>query len=93
MGSTKPQPRHSKEELARQGDEMFERDIRAHIAPGNEDRFVLIDVDSGAYEIDADERAASDRLLARRPAAQVWMRRVGSPYARRFGTRLRSWKA
>ena len=37
-----------------------------------------------------DEIAASDRLLARRPDAQVWLRRVGSRYARRFGQRHRA---
>jgi hypothetical protein len=34
--------------------------------------------------------AASDRLLARHPDAQVWMRQVGSRYARRFGPRFQA---
>jgi hypothetical protein len=33
---------------------------------------------------------ASDRLLASHPGAQIWLRQVGSRYARRFGSRLRS---
>lgn len=32
-----------------------------------------------------EELAASDRLFARKPDAQIWFRRVGSRYARRFG--------
>jgi hypothetical protein len=48
---------------------------------------VVIDVDTGAYEIDEDELAASDRLLARHSDAQLWVTRVGSRYARRFGLR------
>jgi hypothetical protein len=36
--------------------------------------------------------AASDRLLALVPNAQVWLRRVGSRYARRFGARGPSWR-
>ncbi len=47
-------------------------------------------IESGAYEIDADELAASDRLLARKPDAQMWLRRVGSRYAHRFGPRYQS---
>lgn len=86
----RPQPRYSVEEFARRGEEIFERDIRPHLAGGNAEDFVLIDIESGAYEIDADERSASELLLSRYPDAQVWMRRVGSPYARRFGPRLRS---
>jgi len=51
---------------------------------------VAIDIETGAYELDADELAASDRLLARIPNAQIWLCRVGSRYARRFGPRQRS---
>ena len=80
------QPRYSKEEFARRGDEIYERDLRPHVEAGNEGKFIVIDIETGAYEIDADELVASDRLLARHPDAQVWLRQVGSRYARRFGT-------
>ena len=80
------QPRYSKEEFARRGDEIYERDLRLHVEAGNEGKFIVIDIETGAYEIDADELVASDRLLARHPDAQVWLRQVGSRYARRFGT-------
>ena len=79
------QPRYSKEEFARRGDEIYERDLRSHVEAGNEGKFIVIDIETGAYEIDTDELLASDRLLARHPDAQVWLRRVGSHYARRFG--------
>jgi hypothetical protein len=85
----RPHPRHTKEEFARRGDEIFERDIRPKLPSNNDDKFILIDIESGAYEVDADEKAASDRLLARHPDAQVWIRRVGSRYARRFGSHAR----
>lgn len=35
------------------------------------------DVDSGAFEIDDDTLAASDRLLERYPEAQTWFLRIG----------------
>ena len=59
-----PQPRYSKEEFARRGDEIYESEIRPHVEAGNEGKFVAIDIETGAYEVDADELAASDRLLA-----------------------------
>ncbi len=83
------QPRYSKEEFARRGDAIYERDIRPLVEPGNESKFVVIDIETGAYEMDTDELAASDRLLARVPKAQAWLRRVGSRYAHRFGPRRR----
>jgi hypothetical protein len=83
------QPRYSKEEFARRGDEIYERSIRARVEAGNEGKFVAIDIETGAYEIDPDELTASDRLLARNPNAQIWVTRVGSRFARRFGQRPR----
>ncbi len=85
-----PQPRYSKEEFARRGDEIYDRDIGPHVGAGDEGKFVAIDIETGAYEIDVDELAASDRLLARNPDAQIWLTRVGSRYVRRFGLCHRS---
>jgi hypothetical protein len=87
VGAT--QPRYSKEEFARRGDAIYENDIRPAIAGANEGDFVVIDIETGAYEVDADEQVATDRLLARLPGAQIWLRRVGSRYARHFGGRGR----
>jgi len=79
------QPRYSKEDFARRGEAIFERDILPVVGGADERNFVAIDIETGAYEIDADELAASDRLRARVPMAQIWLRRIGSPYARHFG--------
>lgn len=83
------QPRYSKDEFARRGDEIYERDLRPILEKGNEGKFVAIDIETGAYEIDVAELAASDRLRARVPNAQIWLRRIGSRYARRFGSHPR----
>jgi hypothetical protein len=79
------QPRYSQEEFAQRGDNIYERDVRPHVKAEDEGKFVLIDIETGDYEMDVDELAASDRLLARHANAQVWLVRVGSRYARRFG--------
>ena len=83
-------PRFSKEEFARRGDEIYDRFVRPNLAEGDEGKFIVIDIETAAYEIDEDELAASDRLLARHPEAQVWVTQVGSRYARRFGPRYHS---
>ena len=85
MASTK---RHySKEEFAQRGDVLYENDILPKLERTDEGKFAAIDIDSGTYEIDADELAAGDRLKARVPAAQIWMVRVGSTYVHQFGGR------
>ena len=55
-------PRYSKEEFAKRGDAIFEKDIRPHLKNEDDDDFVAIDIETGAYEIDASELAACDRL-------------------------------
>lgn len=87
------QPRHSMSEFANRGDSIFEREIEPRLGSADTGKFVAIDIESGTYEIGPDELSASDRLLARRPCAQVWLRRVGSRYAHRFGPRARSAQA
>ena len=85
MAATRP--RYSIEEFAKRGEEIFEREIRPQVAGRDKNEFVLIDIETGAYEVDADEQVASKRLRAQVPGAQIWMRRVGSRYSRRFGGR------
>ena len=79
------QPRYSKEEAARRGDEIYDRDIRAQVEPAHNNEIVALDLDTGAWDVDADEDTAADRLQARLPDAQIMVIRVGSRYVRRFG--------
>jgi hypothetical protein len=82
--------RYSREEIARRGDEIYECEVLPRLSSSDQGKFALIDIETADYEIDQDEMAASDRLLARHPDAQVWMRQVGSRYARRFGPRFKA---
>ena len=84
------QRRYRHEDLARLGNEIYEREILPRIEADHRGDYVVIDVESGNFEVDSEELAASDRLLARIPNAQVWLKRVGYPYVRRFGPRRRS---
>lgn len=88
----KSKPRYSMEEFARRGDELFDRKVRPLVANCDENDFVVIDIESGEFEVDADEIAATDRLRTRVPNAQMWLRRVGSPSAREFGLHARTVK-
>ena len=81
------QPRYSMEEFARRGEEIYERDIRPQVESDHKGEILAIDIETGDWEMDPDEITASHRLLARRPDAQIWARRIGFPYLRRFGHR------
>lgn len=84
------EPRYTPDELARLGDAMFEREVAARVCGEDPRHFVAIDVESGAYEVDRNESLTIQRLLERRPDAQLWLRRVGSRYAHRFGPRAQA---
>jgi hypothetical protein len=82
-------PRYNKEEFAQRGQTIYERDIRPHLGAGDDGKFVAIDIETGAYEIDRDDYTATERLLSRHPHAQMWLLRVGQRTTYRFGGRPR----
>jgi len=78
-------PRYPVEEFRRRGHEIYERHILPTLSPEAENMLVAIDIETGAFEVDADGPIASDRLRARYPDAQIWLERVGHPTAFRLG--------
>ena len=85
MSSTKR--RYSKEEFARRGDAIYEKDILPKLAPKDVGKFLAIDIETGDYEIAADEMKAGNKLRKRIPDAQIWMVRIGYASACSFGGR------
>ena len=81
------QPRYSKEEFARLGNEIYTRDVRPKLASGSAGKIVAIDIESRDFALADDRPTASDALLARRPGAQIWFVRVGYSGVHRFGPR------
>jgi hypothetical protein len=73
------------EAFSRRGTEIFERDVRPRLQLDDDDKFVAIDIESGQCEIDRDDYAATERLLARRPSAKIWIARAGQEVAYRIG--------
>src|SRR3954451_4716216 len=78
------EPRLSRDELARRGDDTFTRQIRPAPRPEDDGKFVAIDVESGTFEVDEDEYTAVVRLHRRVPGAQVWLVRAGYPATHRL---------
>ena len=73
------QPRYSKEEFARRGNEIYESHVRQQVEDGNHGKIVAIDIETGAFEVADDLLAASKQLLAQVPDAQTWFVRIGHP--------------
>ncbi len=73
------------DELAGLGEDIFIRQVRPALRPEDDGKFVAIDVETGAYEIDEDDYTAVARLRARKPAADMWLMRAGYPATCRIG--------
>ena len=79
----------SDEEFARRGNAIFEENVRPTVdVDGEAHKFVAIDIETGAYEVDESDVEATDRLVERCPDAEgrIWLRRVGYEYAHRLGS-------
>jgi hypothetical protein len=48
---TARQPRYSKEEFARRGDEIYETQVRPQVEAGNHGKIVAINIETGAFEV------------------------------------------
>jgi hypothetical protein len=73
-----PHTRISNEEIDRRGQDLYEKVIRDQVetAP-NLGKQIVIDIETGAYEVDDDGLKASRRLLARHPDAALYGLRIG----------------
>lgn len=81
-------PDRPKEETARLGNEIYERDIRHRVEADHHGKVVAIDVESGKWAIGETVIAATDRLRTRHPAAHdIWSLRVGYRALHHFGGR------
>ena len=78
---------YSAEEVAARGDDIYEKRIRAQIEAEHRGEVVAIDVRSGSFAIDKTALAASERLMAEHPAAEIWCVRVGHRALHRIGSR------
>lgn len=69
--------RRSEEQIVPRGREIYERRVRPELGQEDEGAFVVIDVESGDYEVAADEEEAFARVEARRQGAVFFFSRVG----------------
>jgi hypothetical protein len=66
------------EEIDRLGQSLYDEKLRCIVeTPDNIGKQIVIDVETGDYEIDNDGLAASRRLLAKRPDAPLYGLRIG----------------
>ena len=86
-GEATASSRRPREETARLGDELYERDIRPHVEADHHGEIVAIDVDTGDYAIAENVVNAWERLVPQHPDGSFWFVRVGYPAVYHLGGR------
>jgi hypothetical protein len=80
-----PHPRYSSHEIAERGRKIYDEQLCAKVTEGNIGKFLVIDIETGEYEIDHEELAAIKRAKAKHPDAPLYMVRIGSRTAYQLG--------
>ena len=66
-----------REEIARRGNSLYRQEIRPRVMPQHKGDFLVLDIDSGDYEIDSDDLSAEERLRERCPDGILFGLRIG----------------
>ncbi len=73
-------PRFSTEEIARRGQTLYDQQIRGEVEKEeNIGKILVVDIETGEYEIDDDHWQATRRALLRHPDAALFSVRIGYP--------------
>jgi hypothetical protein len=81
-------PRYTTEEIAARGRDIYEQQLRHKLEPENIGKFLVIDVETGEYEIDEDDLAASMRAYRNKPEGVRYGLRIGYPTSGTIGNAL-----
>jgi hypothetical protein len=77
-GNTMGHPRFSTHEIVERGRALYDQQIRQQVGKEeNIGKYLIIDIETGDYEMDDDEMAASARAHARHPDGAFFGMRVG----------------
>ena len=80
-----PETRYSREEVAKRGEAIYEQEIRPKVESENKGKYLVLDIETGEYEIDQDDLAATKRVMEKCPEAVLYGLRIGYPAAYRLG--------
>ena len=80
-----PHPRYASEEIVQRGQALYDQQLRAEVEPDHKGEFLVVDIESGKYELDVSELAALKRAKAKKPDAALYILRVGYSAAYRVG--------
>lgn len=76
-------------EIVQRGEAVYHQKLRAEVdTESNRGKYLVVDVDTGEYEIGDEHYATLKRALAKRPEAVLYGLRIGYRATGRIGGRL-----
>jgi hypothetical protein len=78
-------PRYPSAEIVRRGQALYDEQIREKVEAANKGKFLVVNIETGEYQIDTDSYAAYERAASRHPGAALYLLRIGYPAAVRLG--------
>lgn len=85
MNTVRPTAR----EIVERGQAIYESRIRPLVERDHFGKYLVLDIETGDNEIDADHLAASDRAATKHPDALLFAMRIGYRAGGRIGARSR----
>lgn len=83
-----PYAKYASQEVESRGEAIYAQQIRDKVEAEHKGKFLVLDIETGDYEIDEDDLVATKRLLVRQPDAVLYGLRIGHPTAYRLGGRF-----
>ena len=80
-----PHSRLTSDEIVRRGQLLYEQQIRVAVEADHHGKYLVLNVETGEYEMDANEMAAWRRAEAKAPDGAFFLLRVGFRAAFRLG--------
>ena len=80
-----PHPRFSKDEIAARGQEIYATQLRDQLEAENFGKYLVIDIETGDYEMDADDLTASFRAYDKKPDGARFGMQIGYPSSGTIG--------
>jgi len=76
-------------EVSKRAKEIYERSIRSQVEKNHWGEYLVIDIETGEYELDKDHLAASERAFKKNPEGMRFAMRIGYPAMGHIGFNLR----
>lgn len=83
-----PGTQRTPEEITSRGEDILGQRLRDMVEPEHDGEFLVIDIKSGAYEIDPNDIEATKCFFASYPSAVFYGLRISFPTAYRIGGRF-----